>query len=150
MKIFPALRIICAIVLAGSTFSLSILHAAEIAGASTQSQTVKRFVLKTGIAGAKMAYLDENENANPVLRVVTGDTIEIAVSSGEGAEHNFVIPELGIKSSKFNNRSGPVTVRFLADRPGRFTYFCTISGHRKIGMEGILEVIAPPARTSPG
>jgi uncharacterized cupredoxin-like copper-binding protein len=32
------------------------------------------------------------------------------------------------------------TVEFLPRRRGRFTFACTIEGHREVGMHGVLEV----------
>lgn len=108
--------------------------------ASANKETVKRFVLKTGLADGKMVYLDEQGKANPVLRAAVGDTIEIVISSGEGATHDIAVPELNVASSRFDGKSGPTTLRFKATQPGKFTYICTVTGHRQIGMEGTLEI----------
>lgn len=126
--------------------------ATATAAPTASKEAVKRFVLKTGMADGKMVYLDEHGKANPALRVAAGDTVELVVSSGEGAEHDIAIPELKLASKKFNGSSGPVTLRFKASQSGKFTYLCTIPGHRQIGMEGVLEVIgnaaaAPAAKT---
>ena len=124
-------------------------------GATTMNpakEAVQRYVLKTGIADGKMVYLDAHGKPNPVLRATVGDTVEIVVSSGEGAEHDLAIPDLGVASKKFNAGSGPATVRFEATQAGKFVYICTIAGHLQIGMEGAFEVAeaagtAPAART---
>lgn len=104
---------------------------------------VRKFVLKTGMAGGKMVYLDEKGNVNPVLRGNVGDTIEITISSGEGAEHDIVFEGLGVHSKHFDGKSGPAKVSFQLTQGGKFTYFCSIPGHRQIGMEGVLEVTGP-------
>lgn len=104
---------------------------------------LRKVVLKTGLAGGKMVYLDEKGNANPVIRGNVGDTIEITISSGEGAEHDIVFEGLGVQSAKFNGKTGPVKVSLKLAQSGRFTYFCSIPGHRQIGMEGTLEVGGP-------
>jgi nitrite reductase (NO-forming) len=109
-------------------------------GAAAPKEALHRFVLKTGVANGKLVYLDEQGKANPVLRATVGETIEIVVVSGEGAEHDLAIPELGVASKKFNAASGPVTLRFKAEKAGMFTYICTIAGHRQIGMEGTMEI----------
>lgn len=116
--------------------------AAKKAPAATQGM-LRKVVLKTGLAGGKMVYLDEQGAVNPALRANVGDTIEITLSSGEGAEHDLVIPELKVASKKFDARSGAVKVTFKATQAGKFTYFCSIPGHRQIGMEGALEVAGP-------
>lgn len=109
----------------------------------TQAGQVHRISLKTGLAGGRMVYLDEQGNVNPVLRGKVGDTLEITIASGEGAEHDIVFPELKVQSKKFDGRSGPIKVTVPLTQAGRLTYFCSIPGHRQIGMEGVLEVTGP-------
>jgi nitrite reductase (NO-forming) len=104
---------------------------------------VKKFVLKTGMAGGKMVYLDEKGAVNPTLRANVGDTVEIALSSGEGAEHDIVFDGLDVSSKHFSGASGPTKLTFKVTRPGKFTYYCSIPGHRAIGMEGTFEATGP-------
>jgi nitrite reductase (NO-forming) len=96
--------------------------------------------LTTGIVEGKMAFLDEKGRPNPKLQVNLGDTIEITLSSGEGAQHDIVIPGFKVASAKFDAGTGATKVRFKATKAGSFEYYCSISGHRQVGMEGILEV----------
>ena len=107
------------------------------------AQGVQRISLKTGMAGGKMVYMDEKGHVNPVIRGNVGDTVEITLASGEGAEHDLVIPDLKVASPKFAGKTGPVKVSFKLTQGGQFTYFCSIPGHRQIGMEGVLEVSGP-------
>ena len=97
---------------------------------------MQKIVLKTGMANGKMVYLDEKGTVNPVLRGKVGETLEITVTSGEGAEHDIVFPELGVKSEKFTGKSGPVKLT-VKPSAGKLTYYCS-TGHRQIGMEGVL------------
>ncbi len=114
---------------------------------STQSKqtapVTHKLVMKTGMGDGKMVYLDSEGKPNPTLRAKVGDTIEITISSGEGAEHDIVISELNVKSASFNGTSGPIVVKFEVTQSGTFTYFCSIPGHRQAGMEGTLEVTGP-------
>jgi nitrite reductase (NO-forming) len=105
--------------------------------------TVRQIVLKTGMAGGKMVYLDEKGTVNPVLKANVGDTVEVTIASGEGAEHDIVIPDLKVASRKFDGKSGPLKFSFQVTQAGRFAYYCSIPGHRQIGMEGVLEVTGP-------
>ena len=145
------LSLVIAAIFAGVALQMPTAVAAP-AAASAKSE-VKRFVLKTGMADGKMVYLDEAGKVNPVLRVNQGDTVELVVSSGEGAEHDIAIPDLKLASKKFKGGSAPVTLRFKAEQAGKFIYICTIPGHRQIGMEGTLEVAAkagaPAAKAAP-
>jgi nitrite reductase (NO-forming) len=112
------------------------------AAASAAKATTHRIVLKTGMAGGKMVYLDESGNANPVLRGKVGDTFEITISSGEGAQHDIVFEGLDARSPMFD-RTKPARLTFKLAKTGKFTYFCSVPGHRQIGMEGVLEVTGP-------
>jgi nitrite reductase (NO-forming) len=102
--------------------------------------SARKIVLTTGIKDGKMVFLGENGQPNPTLKANVGDTIEITISSGEGAQHDIVFPALNVASTKFDKSTGATKVRFKVTRAGSFEYYCTISGHRQIGMEGKLEV----------
>ncbi|GLU34740.1 copper-containing nitrite reductase [Trinickia caryophylli] len=140
------LTAVCAAILMTATFSTASLAADAAAGQAGAVQTaaakgkVKHFVLRTNIVDGKMAFVDESGKPNPVLKANVGDTVEISLASGEGAEHDIAIPDLNVASKRFSGASGPSTVRFVAKRAGEFTYFCTVAGHRPAGMEGKLEV----------
>jgi nitrite reductase (NO-forming) len=117
--------------------------AAAPAKAPAAKGVVHKIALKTGMADGKMVYLDAKGQVNPVLRANVGDTIELTLASGEGAEHDIVIPDFKVQSKPFSAASGPTTVRFTVTQSGSFTYYCSIPGHRQIGMEGVLEVTGP-------
>lgn len=121
-------------------------HAAAAAGATSSAATpagIKRYELHTNIVDGKMVFVGDKGQVNPTLTANAGDTIEIVLESGEGAEHDLVIPELNVASPKFNGSSGKATLRFKVPRSGTFTYYCSIPGHRQIGMEGRLQVSGP-------
>jgi nitrite reductase (NO-forming) len=114
--------------------------------AAMKAQPVmQKITLSTGLKDGKMVFLDEKGNANPTLKANVGDTIEIRISSGEGAQHDIVFPTLNVHSRHFDKASGPTTVKFKVTKAGSFDYYCTIAGHRQIGMEGKLEVAGPAA-----
>ena len=117
--------------------------AARTPAAAAAKQVVHRVVLKTGMAGGKMVFMDAKGAVNPTLHAKVGDTIEVTVASGEGAEHDFVIPEQNVQSPKFNAQTGPQKFSFQVTQAGQFAYFCSIPGHRQMGMEGVLDVTGP-------
>ena len=108
--------------------------------AAVKPSPVKHIKLTTGLADGKMVFLDEKGKPNPKLQANVGDTLEITISSGEGAQHDIVFPQLDVASAKFDASTGATKLRFKVTRAGTFEYFCTIAGHRQIGMEGVLEV----------
>lgn len=104
--------------------------------------TVHKIVLKTGMKDGKMVYLDARGTVNPTIQGKVGDTVEITVTSGEGAQHDIVIDGV-VKSPMFDGKSAPTKVTFRLAQSGKFTYYCSVPGHRQIGMEGLLEVTGP-------
>ncbi len=116
--------------------------------ASVKQQPVtQKIVLSTGLRDAKMVFLDAKGQPNPTLKANVGDTIEITISSGEGAEHDIVFPDLKVASAKFDKSTGATKMRFKVTKAGTFEYYCSIAGHRQVGMEGTLEVAGTTAAT---
>src|SRR5687768_1430825 len=105
-----------------------------------QQPVTQKIALSTGMKDGKMVFLDAKGQANPTLKANVGDTLEITISSGEGAQHDIVFPALNIASKKFDSSTGATKLRFKVTQGGTFEYICTIAGHRQIGMEGKLEV----------
>jgi len=136
---------VCMLTAAMPAYAQPAAHPAHTATAGTvaTSAAVKRYELHTNIVDGKMVFVDNKGQVNPVLAANTGDTIEVVLESGEGAEHDMVIPELNVASAKFSGASGKTTLRFTVSRSGTFTYYCSIPGHRQIGMEGRLQVSGP-------
>jgi nitrite reductase (NO-forming) len=123
-------------------------HGPQAAATASAAKTLRAYKLSTGMVDGKMVFLDAQGKPNPRLEARVGDTIEITIGSGEGAEHDIVIPELGVQSKHFNASSGPVKVRFEVTRPGTFAYICSVPGHRQIGMEGELVVTGTAAQAA--
>ncbi|HEY5983794.1 MAG TPA: copper-containing nitrite reductase [Anaerolineales bacterium] len=107
------------------------------------------YSLKTGMDGGRMVYIGMGGNIegviNPHLQANVGDIITLNVMSGDGAEHNLVIPDLSVDSGHVVGQGRTVTVTFGADHAGTFNYYCDLPGHRQAGMEGQLEVTGPAA-----
>jgi nitrite reductase (NO-forming) len=120
--------------------------AAPAADASAAKASLVRIVLSTGVVDGKMVFLDSHGKPVTQLQAKVGDTVEVTLSSGEGAQHDFAIPELKVASAKVDAKSGPTKVRFKLTQAGKFTFICTIPGHRQIGMEGVLTVTGGPAK----
>lgn len=129
---------------AAALIALAAPQPASAAGAATASiapqSRAHTIALSTGLVDGKMVFLGADGKPNPTLRGRVGDTIEITIASGEGAQHDIVFPELNVASEKFDASTGAKKLRFKLTQAGRFTYICSIAGHRQIGMEGVLEV----------
>jgi nitrite reductase (NO-forming) len=131
--------------LAGAAMAGPWAPTAFAATPAVQKEAVRHITLSTGLVDGRMVYLDAQGKPNPALRVNVGETVVLTLGSGEGAEHDIVIPELQVRSKHFSAKTGPVQVKFKALQTGRFTYYCAVPGHRQIGMEGVIEVIGSAA-----
>lgn len=71
------------------------------------------------------------------IRVDVGENVAIVLTS-EDILHDFTIDELDahVAADRGETEEGG----FTADEPGRYTYYCTVAGHRDAGMEGTLVV----------
>jgi nitrite reductase (NO-forming) len=109
-------------------------------GAPVSTGQTVAYSLSTGLQDGKMVFIgqggDMDGKANPDLTANVGDTVEITLTSGEGAEHNFAIQEFGVDSQHVVGQGNSVKFSFVPDKPGTFAYFCTLPGHRAAGMEG--------------
>jgi nitrite reductase (NO-forming) len=84
---------------------------------------------------------DIEGQVNPKLMVHEGETVQINLINGEGAEHDIVVDQYGARSERVIGKGASTTFAFLADRTGEFVYFCSVPGHREAGMEGRLQVM---------
>jgi nitrite reductase (NO-forming) len=106
------------------------------------------FTLRSGIAEGRMVYLgvggDIDGKVNPTLTVHEGEVVQINLINGEGAEHDVVVDQYAARSDRVLGKGAGSTLSFTADKPGDFTYFCSVPGHREAGMEGRMEVAPGP------
>lgn len=67
-----------------------------------------------------------------------GDKVRIRITVTSGM-HDFKIDEYGIYADTQLNKES--IVEFVADKAGKFTYYCTKPGHRQLGHFGTLKVL---------
>jgi heme/copper-type cytochrome/quinol oxidase subunit 2 len=73
------------------------------------------------------------------IRVRVGEEVAIRLTS-EDVTHGFLIPDLGVQSDPIQ-AGAYQTIRFRADRPGVYTYYCyVLCSHRHGAMIGKLIV----------
>ena len=106
------------------------------------------FTLRSGIAEGRMVYIgaggEIDGKVNPLLMVHEGETIQINLINGEGAEHDVVVEQYAARSDRVLGKGASTIVSFTADKLGEFIYFCSIPGHRQAGMEGRIQVMPGP------
>ena len=107
------------------------------------------FTLRSGIANGRMVYVGMGGSIagkiNPTLKVHEGETVQINLINGEGAEHDIVFDQFAARSDRVVGKDASSILSFTADRPGDTVYYCSVPGHREAGMEGHIEVL-PGAR----
>jgi plastocyanin len=78
-------------------------------------------------------YFDPNELHLPAI----GASLLRITNSGY-AVHNLTVDELSLELVVGRGQSDEVMV--VDPPPGRYAFYCSVSGHREAGMEGILLV----------
>lgn len=73
-----------------------------------------------------------------VLTANVGDTIRI-VFRNTGGFHDLKIDEFNVATKKLGT-GGEDTVEFVANKAGSFEFYCSVGGHRQMGMKGTLTV----------
>lgn len=102
------------------------------------------YTLRSGIAQGRMVFIgvggEIEGQVNPRLNVHAGETIQINLINGEGAEHDVVVDQYAARSDRVIGKGASTSFAFVADKTGEFAYYCSVPGHREAGMEGRLEV----------
>lgn len=126
-------------------FMPSLVQAQADRQTATRYHNPTVFTLKTGIATGRMVYIgvggEIDGQVNPTLIIHEGETVQINLINGEGAEHDVVIDQYAARSSIVIGKNASSTFSFTASKVGEFSYFCSIAGHRQAGMEGLIQVV---------
>ncbi len=115
-------------------------QAAEPATQEPLPSGVTSFELKAFITGFVGVGGGIDAVNNPVLQVNVGDRVTITVTNGEAIEHDFVIEGYSVQTQLLAGSGSRDTITFVADQTGTFAYYCSVPGHRALGMEGSLIV----------
>jgi plastocyanin len=75
-----------------------------------------------------------------LLEIRTGVT-ELELANGDSQEHTLVISDLAVAILAGAGQTVRSTVMVHRRNRGRFTFFCSIPGHREAGMQGTIEVL---------
>src|SRR3954469_17231594 len=71
------------------------------------------------------------------IDVKAGSTATLSLHSTD-VPHDFTVKELDIRVAAQGGKTRSTVVTF--DKPGTYTFYCSIAGHRDAGMEGTLGV----------
>ena len=108
-------------------------QASPTPGAGTTSPQTQGEVRGITVEGDEYAFSPES------ITVEAGERIRLTFKNMGNLPHNFAIDELGI-STKTIAGGNSDTIEFTAETTGTFAFYCSIAGHRQLGMEGELEV----------
>ncbi|WP_210725866.1 copper-containing nitrite reductase [Modicisalibacter radicis] len=102
------------------------------------------YTLRTALTDGRLAFVGATGSikgqVNPDLSAPEGAIVRIKLINGDGVIHDIVVPEFGADSGKISTRGAATTIVFKADRNGTFTYYCSLPGHKAMGMLGRLVV----------
>lgn len=94
----------------------------------------------TSTSGVKtIAVTGKNYAFDPsTISVNKGDQVTINFSN-TGGFHDWTLEGYNVKTQQIGSGKQD-TVTFTADKVGTFKYYCSVDGHRGLGMEGTLTV----------
>jgi plastocyanin len=82
--------------------------------------------------------MDEYAFAPPRIELRAGETVNVVLVNEGALPHDLTIPALG-----FSLGAAPGTTAeaaLTAPAPGTYPFFCSVPGHRRLGMVGVLVV----------
>ncbi|NLN70916.1 MAG: multicopper oxidase domain-containing protein [Chloroflexi bacterium] len=129
------------VLLVGSLLIAACSPASPVENSSGSDNSVDvHYTLKTGSGDGKLIYIgvggDIDGVVNPDLVAKLGDTVAITLVNDDGRFHDFVIDEFNAATSVFGEAGEEETIQFTVDQADTFFYYCSVTGHRKAGMEG--------------
>jgi uncharacterized cupredoxin-like copper-binding protein len=132
-----AILVIAAVSMAVATSGGSTSKAA----ASTQTSTAGESASTPAKGSLKLATNAEGQLSYDTKQLsAKAGTVTIALANSSPVEHNLTIAE-GTKvlgaTPTFTGGSKAVTLKL---KPGKYTFYCSVPGHRQAGMEGTLTV----------
>lgn len=84
---------------------------------------------------------DIDGQSNPTLTVEVGQRVRITLVNGEPVLHDLAIDEFNASTGELLEEGATGSVTFIPTRPGDYFYYCSIPGHRQIGMAGVVRVV---------
>jgi nitrite reductase (NO-forming) len=138
-----------ALIVSAALFFLIFPISIEIKPITTAAQetptTTVDYTLRTMLGGdPAMAFVgvggDIDGVTNPTLTAKVGDTVNITVINGNPVLHDLTIDEFAVATGPLTLQDETVTVTFIATAPGEYVYYCSVPGHRDIGMWGTITI----------
>ncbi len=145
----PSIRSGGAVALAAAALALTACGGDDSSSTSTTSDTSAAATPTTsapqGSASTVLALTADEEGglsfSRRTLRAAPGDvTITLDNPGGNQAPHAVEIEGQGVERTSGTIEPGARTEVTANLRPGTYTFYCPVDGHRQAGMEGTLTV----------
>lgn len=73
------------------------------------------------------------------LAVKAGEPVKLTLKNNGRLPHNFTVEGLDIKTKTMGGRQQDA-IEFTITSPGTYKFYCSVFGHRFLGMKGVLKV----------
>lgn len=118
---------------------------------SAQAEPTVEYILRTALRteAPPMAFVGVGGEIdgviNPDLHASIGDVVKITVVNGDPVLHDMKIDEFNATSGELTAQNQQASMIFTVTQAGEYIYYCSVPGHREIGMWGKLIVTDPNA-----
>jgi len=99
----------------------------------TSASTTSSEAKEIQVVGTEYSYQPSS------ITLSEGDKVILTFRNAGRLPHNLMIEALGL-STKTIGQGQSDTIEFVATSSGTFEFYCSVSNHRSLGMEGSLEV----------
>jgi cytochrome c oxidase subunit 2 len=132
-----ALGVLIAVAAAGFFFIRK--PAIKTAGMPVPESTVEEKTVNTEPA-REITVTGTEYSFNPSsITVKKGEKIRLTFINAGSTLHNLVIDDLGVETKKIGPGKSD-TIEFSVESDANLTYYCSISNHQSLGMEGELKI----------
>ncbi len=93
-----------------------------------------------GVQAKEIAVSASEYSFSPsAITVAKGERVRIVFTNNGSFSHDFTVGDLGLKTAAVAPGES-TTLEFTAGETGGFIFYCSIDGHKGLGMEGKLEI----------
>ena len=110
----------------------------EVSPSPTPVATNEGILAEEGVREIEVIATEYTFSPN-TLSLTKGQKVILTFKNMGRMPHDFVVDELGIRTKTIQGGQSE-TVEFTPSEEGTFAFYCSVSNHRLLGMEGSLEV----------
>ena len=110
----------------------------EVSPSPTPVATNEGILAEEGVREIEVIATEYTFSPN-TLSLTKGQKVILTFKNMGRMPHDFVVDELGIRTKTIQGGQSD-TIEFTPNEAGIFGFYCSVSNHRLLGMEGSLEV----------